>query len=330
MKTMCIIGAGSIGATKDKQFDSKKTKTIFTQAHAAWKHPEISLVGICDTDLKKSIDAGNKWDCISYRNYRTMLDELNPEIVSVCTPTETHHKIMRDLLNGYCSNAVNKSPKLVICEKPFCSTIEETKDISELYKVLDVPILIDYIRRFDKSIIRLKNKIKNKKIYSFRLSYGRGLKRDGCHGIDICNYLFGKCESINLKSRISDLFYDGEDDDPSVQIYGRWEKCKQVIFTPIDSRDYSIFEIDIFTEDGRYMLVNSGLQGVTFVKDMSPYGHYQALSPVPKYEETGLNIALLRLMDNAVNYLNGFEPLLCTNTDAIEVHRLIKCIKEES
>jgi len=317
MKTMCIIGAGSIGALKDNKYDSRKTKNILTQGHAAWKHEGIKLLGICDTDLGKANEAARKWNAIAYTKTATMLYELRPDIVSICTPTDTHSKFLKLLLEFE-----SWKPKLVICEKPFCSDYNQAKAVVTLYKHAGIPLLIDYIRRFDNTIINFKKNIEDKKIYSCRIIYGRGLRRDGCHGIDICNYLFGaNMEWINPFHHSGPE--DGEPGDYSTPFYGAWRHCLQVIFTPVDSEHYSVFEIDVLTEDGRYQFINSGLQMVCYGKDDSVYGDYSCLSPVPEYSQTELNTALLGLMDNAVQHLKQGEPLLCTGDDALNVWRLI-------
>ena len=323
MKTMCIIGAGSIGALKDDKFDSPKTKNIFTQAHAAFLHPNIELIGIADIDLETVNKAAKKWKCYAYTNFVSMIKELKPNILSVCVPTDRHYQVMQtiaDLSKDYPWLA----PDVVICEKPFCSNYKETETIINRYKSLDTRIIVDYIRRFDNKVAEFKEGLKRKKIYSCRIVYGRGLKRDGCHGIDICNYLFGKNKSLKVMNKLKDnVIKDGEPGDMSLALYGRWEKCDHVIFTPVDSRDYSIFDIDILTEDGRYQFVNNGLQRVFYDKDHSVFGDYYSLSAVPDYSQTSLNTALLKMVDNAFSVLCGWTPPICTGEDALEVHRLI-------
>lgn len=324
MKTMCIIGAGSIGALKDDKFDSPKTKNIFTQAHAAFLHPNINLIGICDVDLEKANKAAKKWDCYAYINMITMIKELSPDILSVCVPTDLHYQVMKTIFE-LSIDFPWMQPKVVICEKPFCSNHKKAQDLITYYKdTINVPIIVDYIRRFDSSMRAFKREIEDKKIYSCRIIYGRGLKRDGCHGIDICNYLFGKNKSLKVMNKLKDnVIKDGEQGDMSLALYGRWEKCDHVIFTPVDSKKYSVFEIDVLTEDGRDQFIDNGLQRVFYGKQKSMYGNYPALSSVPEYSQTSLNTALLNLIDNAFSVLHGWSKPICTGEDALEVHRLI-------
>jgi len=253
-------------------------------------------------------------------DYVYMLKELKPDIVSICTPTNTHFEILEHLLKI----ETGWKPKLVICEKPFCSNHKEAKAISTLYKHAKIPLLIDYIRRFDKIMMAFRENIKSERAHACRIIYGRGLKRDGCHGLDICNYLFGA--NIILTNPL--LKYtgieDGEPGDFSIPLYGAWEHCSQIIFTPVDSRDYSVFEIDVLTEAGHYQFIDNGLQLIFHGKDQSVFGDYASLSNVPDYSQTALNIALLTLMDNAVKYLKQQSPLLCTDRDAVKVWEMMK------
>ena len=53
------------------------------------------------------------------------------------------------------------------------------------------------------------------------------------------------------------------------------------------------------------------------------YGDYLTMPSKPIYiYETGLNRALLYLIDNVVNCLDGKEELICTGEDAVKVHEV--------
>ena len=328
MYTLAIIGAGSIGALKDDRYDSKDSKNILTQAHAAYKHSSINLMAVCDLDQDRAYDAAEKWDTIAYTNYIKMIEETKPDIISLCVPTAVHDIIMKELLNFS-----TWKPKLVICEKPFCESAEKAQEIhdlyeiSDLYKKLNVPILIDYIRRFDKHYHDIRDKIADSIIYSVRVTYNRGLQHEGCHAVDLLNFLLGDCRKIKNLTNREDYIIDRNSEDPTIMVRFWYKRCKNVIFFPVDGRVASIFEIDIVTSKGRFQLIDHG-KTLAFwpVQKETTYGNYNSFSPMPVCQNTDLTTALYGLMNNAVEFLDGREPLYCTDADALRVHEIIKQI----
>ena len=77
----------------------------------------------CKPKERKIGMAAKKWDTKAY-DYKseetyTLFDKT--DIIIIATPTNTHYRISNLL--------IKHKPKLVICEKPFCSNIKEQKFI---------------------------------------------------------------------------------------------------------------------------------------------------------------------------------------------------------
>ena len=317
-----VIGCGSIGALKDSQYDSPgNSDQIFTHAHAYYEHPDIELIGVIDTDFEKVKKAGNKWLCLAYHNYNFDF-ELDADIISVCVPTENHAEILREI--------IKLQPKLVIAEKPFCSNLKEALVITELYKQANIPILINYTRRFDLIGSEILNKIKNGeygKIYHARCLYGRGLKRDGCHAIDIFNWVLGKPRGGNWGGWGwgSGGVVDYLSDDPSYDLNLKYEKCGFVKMVGVDSRNYGLFEIEFVTEKGIISFTKWGQHvHISTPEPEKTYGQYQSLIRNKEFIASGLNMALYNMAQNAVDFLDGKTDLKCTVEDALKVHKVIE------
>ena len=115
-----VIGAGSIGALKQKGYDNKNSGNILTHAHAFYSHPDINLLGIVDIDLDKAKKAACKWEC-QYSNTIDNFRDDKIDIISVCVSTKFHFNCLE--------NIIKYNPKFVIAEKPFCSNSKEAKKI---------------------------------------------------------------------------------------------------------------------------------------------------------------------------------------------------------
>jgi predicted dehydrogenase len=314
-----VVGSGSIGASKPDKFDSPKTKNVLTIAHAFYKHPQIDLIGIVDTDIVKAKSAAMKWKTLYYK----YIDEIKKpiDIMALCIPTGKHY----DFINYfYLSNCM--TPKVLLAEKPFCNSYDEAVKAKNILYKKDIMTSIDYIRRYDTSVQMLKQDIEFGhigEIYSCIVHYDRGLVRDGCHAIDLCNYLFGKFlgGEILPGRRCND--YD--DKDLTYPVHMVYEKCGNVFMVPGNGEAFSIFEIDIIGEKGRYRLVDHGLKLEVYkVEKEKTYGTYNAMSTDCIKLKTELPKALMNYVNNAVRYLDWKEDLLCTPDDAIEVHRIIE------
>lgn len=316
-----VIGAGSIGADKPDQFDSPKTKAILTHAHAYYKHPEIDLVGIVDVDSKRAKRMAKKWNTISYDHAFSIPEFI--DIVSVCTPDHIHWSAVY--------NAVNVlKAKVVIIEKP----AGENEAICEsIYNDdIKIPKIVNYTRRFEPFYQGLKEQIKNKElgeIFSCTIHYDRGIIRDGSHAIDLCNFLFGRWNYLEVLKKGLKI-NDYKKEDPSIPVFLSYEKCKSVFLIPSDGRAYSMFEVDIMTEKGRYIFRNHGTQLDFYeVEKEKTYGNYNALSIKPRILRTDLTYCLSYLVDNAIDVLEKKAKPICTMQDALRVHRIIDSIFEQ-
>lgn len=316
--TAAVIGAGSIGALKPDKYDSPKSKNILTHCHALHVHPQIDLVAIIDTDIDKAKQAAGKWNTKWYELYYDQVQTLWPDIVIIATPTETHHKILLQ--------TPHYNPKLVICEKPFTDNIRQAKEVIDAYKAANIPLMVNYTRRFDPAVQTVKEMIEQEKVgkaQNCRIVYNRGLRRDGSHAIDLLNYFFGECAGGHLEQP-GYSFNDYSKEDPTYAVYLGYERCPHVALSPTDGRHYSIFEVDILMEKARFTFVDHGLRCNTYPLKDSVYGDYKDLCyKLIATRETGLNVALYNLVENAVDYLEKrTKKLFCTGNDALKVHEV--------
>lgn len=304
-----IIGAGRIAST----FDSKESKEVLTHAHAYFNHPKVDLLGFFDVDESAAKRAGDKWNCTGYNNLDIMLETTQPDIVSICTPDEVHYENL--------IKSLEYKPRIVICEKPITKSIKDTKKIIDLYKKNGVPILVNYSRRFDKTVQTLKKNLYNGKygeIISASGIYTKGILHNGSHLIDLCCYLFGEYKSGSILHEIND--YD--DKDKTVAGFLSFKNCSQFHLMTGDEREYSIFELDIILEKARIRFVDFGFCiSVQSVISDPLYEGYQCLNNAIE-EKTHLKNSLNCLVNNALAHLENNEPLLCSLEDAFETQKI--------
>ena len=159
-----IIGCGNMGVLNDSPGSRNEHKTI-SFAKALKENGNFNLY-FYDIDKQKEFIAMNIWDG------RLLLGNPIIDVVIITTPDETHCNMLLTVASLY-------TPKLVICEKPFCSNTVEAGSIIELYEKEGIPILIDYTRNFIPELIALKERKPIKALCYFN----RGWLHTATHGI---------------------------------------------------------------------------------------------------------------------------------------------------
>ncbi len=324
--TAAIIGCGSIGALKPDKYDFPGGENILTHAHALWQHERTRLIAICDTDEEKAHQAAQKWECEPFVSIADLFHTFNPDIVIVATPTSTHADVLLDVLSY--------GPRLVIAEKPFCTSYVEAEVVVKAYENAGIPLVINYTRRYVPEIRKMRNEIANGswgKIYHCQVNYNRGIMHDGSHAINLCNWFFGNFKRGGMLPADPEII----DLDPvrfnnydiTYAAYMIFENCPHVFFCPSDGRKFGLFEIHIMTEGGRISLVDHSKK-ITIQKLMlePTYGDYKTLSSNRQHIITQLHTALTRLVNNVVDCLNYNTPLFCTGKEALEVHKIYESI----
>jgi len=130
-----VIGIGSMGVN---------------HARVNWEMPEADLVGIADVDEAKVQQVAHKYSTAYYTDYRKMLDEVQPEAVTLAVPTVYHHEMALEIL-------ARGIPLLI--EKPIAYSVEEGQEIIDAAKKNNVKLCIGHIERFNPAIIALKSLI---------------------------------------------------------------------------------------------------------------------------------------------------------------------------
>jgi predicted dehydrogenase len=323
MYTACVVGAGNIGALRDN--DSPDSENTITHAHAYYNHPEIELISIYDKDVNKSRKAAEKWNC-DFSSVECYKDKI--DVISVCTPTETHKQVLLNILNY--------NPKIVITEKPFCLNSKEAQEVIDAYEKAGIPIIINYPRRYVPEILILKTYLKGGiygKIQSATFHMTRGLIHDGCHGLDLCRYLFGEYIEGQLFKNSS--IVDRDENDPTYAAHLTFENCPHVFLSPCDGRLYKVFQLEIMTEKGKIILSQHGMY-IDFYPliDEPIWGGFKILSKdLESRKQTQLNKSLEYLMQEIVYYLSSdikYNGMSCLPQDALKVHKIIENLKGET
>jgi len=321
-----ICGAGSIGALKPDDVDGPGTAYALTHAHAWGANPRTLVIALVDTDPEKRERAEAKWKVSAFGTIGEAVKDQGPaDVIVIATPERTHLEIFTE--------AIQAKPRLVVIEKPCGATWEDACSIRELSQTHQIPVVVNYTRRFCPAFrppLSLAQRIADGevRVQHARLVYGRGLLRDGCHALDLFRMLFG--EMLEAK-RLGEVLDPRLPEDPSITAWMRFERCNQVLLCATDSSLYSVFELDIWTENEVYRFGDHGNMLSIYIAEAEVvYGRgYRSISGKPTWiERTELTWSLRGMVWECVAYLDDpSRGLSSTVENAVKVHEMIERLR---
>ncbi|SFK67353.1 Gfo/Idh/MocA family protein [Shimia haliotis] len=198
----------------------------FSQFHyASWTSiPEVNLVASCNRDIAKAQATGLP----AYDNLSLMLAEVTPDVLDIILPPIAHAKTIRVALDA--------GVKTLICQKPFCQSLAEAKDVIALAEAAGATIIVHENFRFqpwyralkaalDKGVVGTPQQLtfrlrpgdgQGPDAYLARQPYFRDMPRflvheTAVHWVDTFRYLLGDPEAVYADLRRVNPSIKGED-----------------------------------------------------------------------------------------------------------------------
>ena len=172
------------------------------------------LVAICDTNLEKSKEYGEKYSVKYYQSLDELLKSEEFDGAFVVTPTSTHTEIATKLL---------ESKKHVFVEKPMTYKSEDGEKLAKLAEKNKVILTCGYIERFNPAVNVVKKMVNDKKFGELvMLEFHRenrmplhikdvGIIYDtSVHDIDTANWLFNEMPQV-VFARSGKIRHERED-----------------------------------------------------------------------------------------------------------------------
>lgn len=308
-----ILGAGQIAGG----FDDPKTEMVLTHAHALTKNSNYDCLGFFDVDSLRLSAMGRKWNLPTFSS----LDEVKrsgAELFIICTPDNTHSELLREIASW--------KPGAVVCEKPMTESYRESASIFELYKKNNIPLFVNFQRRFDESVNAIKTNYDNGtlgKVLTVSVKYSKGLRHNGSHALDLLYYFFGAPIGF---AKFREVF-DFTTIDPTVDGVLRY-KDHIVHLQASNEKAYSVFEIDFLFEKGRFRFHHSGLRlEESVVKEDSVFPNYFELEP-QESKDSKLKTALAKFYHDLFLHLTQKTPINSDLNAALACQKLAEDIIE--
>ena len=296
---MAIIGAGNMG---------KHHARIYSEL------PNVTLVAICDADIKRAESMAKQYDCRAYTDYNLMCSEQDIEAVSITAPTYLHHKIALDILDKNIH---------ILLEKPIATTVADAREIIKKAEEKKAVLLVGHIERFNPAVVRIAHLVESGRmgdIISLNIKRVGGLPPQAknvdvvmdlaIHDIDVANYLIKESPTEVLGYKSKNITSEQADSALILLKYPKSFAFVEVNWvTPVKIRTLDVTGTKAFA---RLDYVN---QTIILYENSYPNGTGQ-------YENFNEYIAKFYSADAISIGINKAEPLKC------ELEEFISAIQE--
>lgn len=242
-----IIGCGQIAGGYDEY---AKDGQVRTHAKAYQQQPATELAAVVDRNHKRAKEFSAYWGGPEvYTDAAKMLSAEKPDIVSVCTPDDTHAEMLKLCLEC-------PSVKAVWCEKPLASDIKTAEAIVSDYERRGLVLAVNYWMRWDTDFGRIKSDLQNGEMGGIQkvvVYYTKGICHNGSHAVDLLMDWLGPPSEMQVFGSNVDFAAN----DPTVDARLLMGDIP-VYFIGADAREYTIFEIVILGTLGRVNIKVSG------------------------------------------------------------------------
>ncbi len=249
---VALIGCGRIG-WRFQDDPGAGPFGICTHAAAWHSLKSAHLVAVADQDLEQARACAARWHVPAvYQDTAALLNDSQPQIVSIATPDDTHAGVARQCLE-------HPSVQAVFVEKPLAATAKEGAELCALATRMDKKIMVNYSRRFCPIYQSLRSAIQRKeygRIRLVRVLYTKGLRHNGSHALDLMLFWFS---GFSMKDMVEPPWADQlEDVDPPLDATFSLPEEGRGILHSLPYQDYTVFELDLCFESARLVLSNGG------------------------------------------------------------------------
>lgn len=243
-----VVGCGRIGCGFD---DDPRRQYASTHARAYLRTGCVELVALCDTDGEKLDRYATKFGVGGrYTDYKQMLEEEEPDVVSICTLSSSHLEITRA--------AVAAGVRGIFCEKPIAESLSAADEMIRLCAERGIVLMIGHQRRFDPAHQRLAHFVREGVLGCVQQGtcyYTAGVANTGTHLFDLLRFYLGDvawvsghispCVSLNAA-------------DPNIDGWIGFANGATLALQALSVAAYTIFEVTLLGSKGRLRLGSHG------------------------------------------------------------------------
>ena len=138
MLKIAIVGLGGMGTVHKSNFNHIQDVEV------------VAAVGVSHADKEKA----QQWNIPIYDTIENLVNEIEVDVIDICTPTFLHPQNVADALNA---------GKHVICEKPLALRSQDAKDLYKLANKKGLHLYVAQVVQFTKQMEVLREVVKDER-----------------------------------------------------------------------------------------------------------------------------------------------------------------------
>ncbi len=248
-----IIGCGRVAWMLEDDPLETRPCTHMGAYLALGKEYGVEVIAASDNDgdrlkaFKERFNIGS-----TYPDYREMLKDASPDIVSICAYATERHAMVMD--------SIDAGVRGIWCEKALATSLSEARSIIEASRKHEVSIIVSHMRRWAPNYRKVKEIIDSGgigRLQSIVCHFSGSLMHTGTHAFDVLIWLCGPALRVtgSLEQREGAFIWDGAGDPGGNAVI--WFDNGVYATVHAESKDYFFFEFDIIGSSGRIRIGNN-------------------------------------------------------------------------
>jgi predicted dehydrogenase len=283
-----IVGTGGVAGMgiydgSDEDIGDDPVDASHAGGYAAVEN--VELVAVADIDRDALDRFGRAWGLPEenrYLGHEAMLDAVDLDIVSVCTPSMLHRDHVEDV-------ATLGNPDVVWCEKPIACSVADAESMVATCEEMGVELVVNHSQRFLRQNGAVRAAIQDGlvgDVQSVTSGSPMELLRVGTHVVDLSLYLLdARAElvagHVTGANQAADHLTDDEVDDAATGGFFTLDSGTFVTYDGTANRDVSAFHHRINGTEGRLVRAEDGWR----YWDASGRDHEEREPPTDGYED---------------------------------------------
>jgi predicted dehydrogenase len=316
-----IVGCGNIAGSFDKE--RSPDDFPYTHAGAYARDGRFSITVCVEPDEQRRHEFMTTWGVpVGFSSIDEIPDSgCQFDVISICSPTTCH---AHDL-----EIALQLKPKLIFCEKPVTTSLAQTERLVEVCRSNNILLVVNYSRRFDPDVAKLKSEIQEGRRGQLRSVvgiYNKGILNNGSHMMDLLNLLVGPMEIVKVGKPVYDFFPA----DPTVPVWLEGPGELPVYLVCGHAADYAIFELQLIFSLGVLTMEEGGMfWRERDASDSDMFKGYRLLDEgvrrAGEYPRT-----MIQAVDNIYRAIEQGELLASTGESALAAQRICEQISQQA
>lgn len=320
-----VIGLGRVGSRFDEEPERRE---VWTHVGAYLALPDrFDLVGACEPDRENAQAFHRR--CPAVPLFDTVADlpgDLAPDLVSICTPAETHRQVLEEVVERL-------RPRIVWCEKPLAVTVADAEAMVDFCAKRDVTVVVSHVRRWLPLWRRTRELVADGAVgtvRSVRVAMPNRLFTIGSHAIDLLLFLGGPVETV----KALDIPALEEDGEPAVAALFCYQSGAVGMLEVTGYRDGLVVEAAITGDQGRVSARED--RGLLTIEKFSPseaYAGYRQLVEVGvERHGTGADTSpFVAIAEEIVSLAaDSKRRPRCDGADALAVQRVLAALARDA